>query len=268
MYLLFDIGGTKSRFAVSKNGTSFDEPLIIDTPKNYPEAIIAFHEATKKVTQHKKILKAVGGFPGTIVDKKVFSSPNLPDFEGKLLGYELERIFGVAPHLENDADLAALGEATVGAGKGYPIVAYMTISTGIGGGLVIDGKIQRKKYGHEPGHQIMNYKTGEILHDMISGHALEKKYKKPAKEIKEPEVYEWIAQLLGVALSNTIVHWSPDVFVLGGSITKDIDVGEVEEQVRKNLHIFPDIPVIKRAELGAFNGISGALAMLRTQLNG
>jgi glucokinase len=267
MYLLFDIGGTKSRFALSKDGTSFDEPFIIDTPKNYTQAILVFDEATKKVTQHKKILKAVGGFPGTIVDKKVFRSPNLPDFDGKLIGYELERIFGIAPRLENDADLAALGEATVGAGKDFDIVAYMTISTGIGGGLVIDRQIQKKKYGYEPGYQIVNYKTGEVLHDMISGTALEKKYKKPAKEIKEPEVYEWIAQLLGVALSNTIVHWSPDVLVLGGSITKDIDVGEVEEQIRKNLHIFPQIPVIKRAELGAYNGIWGALALLQNELN-
>ena len=266
MYLLFDIGGTKSRFALSKDGQSFDEPIIIDTPQNYTQAILAFDECVKKLTGGRKLLKAVGGFPGIVVDKKVYRSPNLPDFDGKLLGYELERVFGVAPHLENDADLATLGEATMGAGRGFPIVAYITVSTGIGGGLVIDGEIQRKRYGHEPGHQIVNYKTGEMLHDMISGTALEKKYKKPAKEIKEPEIYDWIAQVLGVALSNTIVHWSPDVLVMGGSITKDIDVGEVEEQIKKNLHIFPEIPAIKRAELGAYNGIWGALAVLKTQI--
>ncbi len=263
MILLFDIGGTKSRFAVSKDGVSFEEPLMIDTPSQYSEGILAFNDAVKKVTQGKKIEKAVGGFPGTIVDKKVFRSPNLSDYEGKLLGYELERICGVEAIIENDASLATLGEALYGAGKGYNIVAYITISTGIGGGLVIDGKIQKTKYGFEPGHQIINYKTREVLHDLISGTALSKKYHKPAKEIKEPEVYEWIAEVLGVALSNTIMHWSPDVLVLGGSITKDIDLTEVEEQVRSNMKIFPDIPVIKRAELGAYNGIWGALGALQ-----
>jgi predicted NBD/HSP70 family sugar kinase len=263
MYLLFDIGGTKSRFALSRDGKSFDEPLMIDTPSHYTEGILAFDDAIKKVTGGKKIDKAIGGFPGTIVDKKVFRSPNLPDYEGKLLGYELERICGVEPIIENDADLATLGEAVYGAGKGYSVVAYVTVSTGIGGGLVVDGKIQKKKYGFEPGHQIINYKTREVLHDLISGTALSKKYNKPAKEIKEPEIYESISEILGVALTNTIVHWSPDVLVMGGSITKDIDLVEVEEQVRLNMRIFPDIPMIKRAELGAYNGVWGALARVQ-----
>lgn len=265
MILLFDIGGTKSRFAISHDGTSFDEPLIIDTPQHYSEGILAFNDSVKKVTRGKKIDKAVGGFPGTVIEGKVFRSPNLPDYEGKLLGYELERIFGVKPILENDADLATLGEAIYGAGKEYSIVAYITVSTGIGGGLVIDGKIQKKKYGFEPGHQIINYKTREVLHDLISGTALSKKYNKPAKEIKEPEVYEWISEILGIALTNTILHWSPDVLVMGGSITKDIDIVEVEEQIEKNLHIFPEIPKIKRAELGAYNGIWGALARAQSE---
>lgn len=265
MVLLFDIGGTKSRFAISNDGLSFDEPIIIDTPAQYTQGILAFDDCVKKITRGKKIDKAVGGFPGTIIDGKVFKSPNLPDYEGKLLSYELERVFGVKPTLENDASLATLGEAVYGAGKGFGIVAYITISTGIGGGLVIDKKIQKKKYGFEPGHQIVNYKTREVLHDLISGTALSKKYNKPAKEIKEPEIYEWISEVLGVALTNTIVHWSPDVLVLGGSITKDIDVSEVEEQIKNNMKIFPDIPVIKRAELGAYNGIWGALARAQVE---
>ncbi len=263
MYLLFDIGGTKSRFAVSRDGNSFDEPLIIDTPKNYTQAILAFDDAVRKVTKGVRVEKATGGFPGIIHEGKVYRSPNLPDFDGKLLGYELERIFRVKPHIENDAALATLGEATAGAGRGFGVVAYVTISTGIGGSLVVDGKIQRSSFGHEPGYQVINYKTGEVLHDMMSGTALEKRYNKPAKEIREPEVYEWIAQLLGAALTNTIVHWSPDVLVLGGSITKDIDIVEVEEEIRKHLHIFPQLPVIKRAELGAYNGIHGALALTK-----
>lgn len=260
MILLFDIGGTKSRFAVSTDGTSFDEPIMIDTPAHYTEGILAFDECIKKVTQGKKVTKTVGGFPGTIVDKKVFYSPNLQDYQGKLLGYELERICGVDPIICNDADLAGLGEAVYGAGKDFGSVAYITISTGIGGTLIIDKKMQKATYGFEPGHQIVNYKTGETLHDLISGTALSKKYNKPAKEIKEPEIYDMICEILGVALTNTIMHWSPDVLVMGGSITKDIDIYQVEKEIKKHLRIFPNSPVMKRAELGAYNGIWGALA--------
>lgn len=263
MKLLFDIGGTKSRFAVSNSEDSFDEPIVIDTPQNYTEGILAFNDCVKKISEYKKIEKAVGGFPGTIVDGKVFKSPNLFDYENKLLVYELERIFGIKPFIQNDADLAGLGEAVFGCAQEYEIVAYVTISTGIGGGLIIDKKIQKSRYGFEPGHQIINYKTKETLHDCISGTSLEKRYNKPAKEIKEPEIYEWISEILGVALSNTILHWSPDILVLGGSITKDIDLGEVELQIAKNLHIFPKIPILKRSELGMYNGIWGALAHSR-----
>jgi hypothetical protein len=53
--------------------------------------------------------------------------------------------------------------------------------------MIKNKKIQKKKYGFEPGFQIVNYKTREVLHDLISGTALSKKYNKPAKEIKEPE---------------------------------------------------------------------------------
>jgi len=261
MYILFDIGGTKSRFAISQTGESFDDPVMIDTPQNYTNAIVMFDEIVKDLTKGQKIKAAIGGFAGVMHEGKVVKAPNLPDFEGKLLSYELERVFTVKPHIENDADLAALGEAVYGAAKDFDIVAYMTISTGIGGGLVIDKKIQKKKYSFEPGHQIINYHPREILHDLISGTALSKKYGKPAKEIKEPEVYEWIAEILGVALTNTTLHWSPDVIVLGGSITKDIDLGDVEAQFEKNLTMFPEAPVLKRAELGAYNGIWGALAL-------
>lgn len=263
MILLFDIGGTKARFAISHDGLSFDEPYIIDTPQSYSEGILAFHDCVQKITQGKKISKAVGGFPGIIVEKKVFHSPNLLDYKGKLIGYELERIFGVEPEIYNDAALATLGEAVYGAGKDFDIVAYITVSTGIGGGLVIDKKIQKTTFGFEPGHQIVNYKTGETLHDLISGRSLSKKYNKPAKEITEPEVYDFISEVLGSALTNTIVHWSPDVLVMGGSITKDIDIYQVETEIKKRLHIFPHVPVIKRAELGSYNGIWGALATLQ-----
>ncbi len=129
MYILFDIGGTKSRFAASNDGLSFDEPIIIDTPQNYSEGILAFDDCVRKITRGKKIDKAVGGFPGTLIDQKVFKSPNLPDYEGKFLGYELERVFGVKPFIENDAYRKAFELFFMPAGwlktYRYPSPAYL-----------------------------------------------------------------------------------------------------------------------------------------------
>jgi glucokinase len=265
MYLLFDIGGTKTRLAVSEDLTSFDEPLIFDTETMFAPGIILLSENIRKITGGKKIKGVVGGMAG-VFDKdrmKLLKSPNLPDWENKLIGYELERICGVKPEIFNDADMAALGEAVFGGGKDGKIVAYMTVSTGVGGGLVIDKKIQQRTYGFEPGHLITDLDTKENLQDLIGGKNLERKYKIPAKEITDPEVYEFITDTLGVSLHNVIMLWSPDTIVVGGGISRDLDMDEIQEAIKSNMVIFPDVPEIKRAELGSLNGIWGALAQAR-----
>ena len=94
MYLLFDIGGTKTRLAVSHDLTSFDEPIIFDTDTHFSSGIIKLAENIKKITEGKKIKGVVGGMAG-IFDKdriKLLKSPNLPDWENKMITYELERI--------------------------------------------------------------------------------------------------------------------------------------------------------------------------------
>jgi len=265
MYLLFDIGGTKTRLAVSEDLASFDEPLIFDTEQNFSGGIIKLHENIKKITGGKKIKAVVGGMAG-VFDKdriKLLKSPNLPDWENKLVTYEIERICGVKPEIYNDADLAALGEAVFGSGRDGKIVAYMTVSTGIGGGLIIDKKIQERTYGFEPGHMIMNPDTKERLQDLIGGRNLEKKYKIPAKEITDPIIYKEITRLLGVALHNVIMLWSPDTIIMGGGISRDLDMEEIEDAIKENMVIFPEIPKVKRAELGSLNGVWGALAQAR-----
>jgi glucokinase len=265
MYLLFDIGGTKTRLALSHDLTSFDEPLIFDTNTNFSSGIILLAENIKKILGNNKLKGAVGGMAG-VWNKdrtKLLKSPNLPDWENKMITFELERVLGVKPEIYNDADLAALGEATFGAGKDGRIVAYMTVSTGVGGGLVIDKKIQERTYGFEPGFLIVDPDTKENLQDLIGGKNLERKYGIPAKEITDPEVYAEITRLLGVTLHNLITLWSPDTIVMGGGISRDLDMEEIEEAISENMSIFPEVPKVKMAELGSLNGIWGALAQAR-----
>lgn len=265
MYLLFDIGGTKTRLAVSEDLTSFDDPLIFDTDTNFSSGIIKLADNIKKITGNKKLKGVVGGMAG-VFDKdriKLLKSPNLPDWENKLITYELERVCGVKPEIYNDADLAALGEAVFGGGKDGKIIAYITVSTGVGGGLIIDKKLQRHTFGFEPGHVIVDSDTEETLQDLIGGKNLQKKYGIPAKDITDPLVYAEITRLLGVTLHNLTVLWSPDTIVMGGGISRDLDMEEIEDAIKSNMNIFPEIPKIKRAELGSLNGIWGALAQAR-----
>ena len=156
--------------------------------------------------------------------------------------------------------MAGLGEATLGAGKGYSIVAYLTISTGVGGVKIVDGKIDKNVHGFEPGQMMV--RDGR-LGEFVSGMALEKKYGKKPEDIKNPAVWQEVEKYLAEGLNNIIVDWSPNIIVLGGGIIQSINLENIEKSLKENIDIFKDIPPIKKAELGDLNGLYGALEYLK-----
>ncbi len=96
--------------------------------------------------------------------------PNLPGWHNFELTKELEKITGISVQLENDANLAGLAETVIGAGKGKKIVEFLTISTGVGAGLCIDGQIYRgaKGFAQEVANCIL-WKNGPSQGDLKKG---------------------------------------------------------------------------------------------------
>jgi predicted NBD/HSP70 family sugar kinase len=269
MYLLFDIGGTKMRLAVCRDGEGLDDEEITFTPHNFEKGIAEFKETAEKVAKGERIKKAIGGIAGTLNPKKseLVSAPNLPNWIEEPLKGSIEHALQAPTTIENDAALGALGEATHGAGKGYEIVAYLTISTGVGGARIVDGEIDEHAYGFEPGYQIVQV-GGErkSLEDLVSGTALEKKHGKKPAEITDEKVWDETAHWLALGLNDTIVHWSPHIVVLGGSMmTKEvgIPIEKVREYVAETLRAFPKPPKIVVAERGDQSGLYGALELAR-----
>jgi len=276
MFLLFDIGGTKMRLAVSKDGKSFDEPKIVDTPQDFNAGMSLFQKISMELSGGGKIKAVAGGIAGPL-DRgktKLINSPNLPRWVDKPLKETLQKTLKTPVHLENDAAIVGLGEAVNGAGKGEEIVAYITVSTGIGGARIVDGRIDRNIFGFEPGHQIID-PTGTLcpicgsaghLEGHLSGVALEARYHKKPYEITDNQVWEEEAKWLAYGLNNTAVYWSPSVIVLGGSmITKSpgISIERVSYHLKKTLTIFPERPRLAKAELGDIGGLYGALEILK-----
>ena len=185
-------------------------------------------------------------------------------FEGVRAG--LIQLFSCPALIENDSALCGLGEAVAGAGRGSDIVAYITVSTGVGGVRIVDGKVDRAHAGFEPGHQIVA--SGLTLERLVSGRAMSEKYGKHPREITDEVVWEELAGYLALGLHNTIVHWSPEVVVLGGSMMKvpGIALPAVQAYLAKTLKIFPVLPELRLAELGDFGGLHGALELLRQKL--
>lgn len=274
MYILFDIGGTKMRIAFSETGEYFESPKVVETPHTYEEGRNLFVQTAKEVAKGREVKSLCGGIAGPFDEKKrsLVGSPNLKDWIGKPFLSEISREFAAPVKIENDSALVGLGEAKFGAGREDKIVAYITISTGFGGVRIVSQKIDDKSVGFEPGHQIIDAdKTlvpgveGIYAGYILSGKGVEKRMGMKPREIVDPEFWERMAEYLAFALNNVAVFWSPDSIVLGGSMitgSPAISVERTEEYLKEILKIYPEIPKIKKAELGDFGGLYGALAML------
>lgn len=273
MVILFDIGGTKTRIARAISRNRFDRLAIFQTPKNYRDGVMAIDQTVKKISAGAKIHHMIGGAPSPLDKGKkiLLNAPNLPQWNGKSFAVDLQKRLKASIHLENDASLVGLGEAVFGAGKGKKIVAYITVSTGVGGALIVQKNIQSHQYSFEPGHQILSYgENGSkpmSLQDFISGHALEKRMKKKVSDIPQSsEIWDQLALSLAVGIHNTIVYWCPDIIVIGGSmITKDpcIPFDRIVQSLQSISKIYPHLPLVAKATLGDLGGLYGGLAMTK-----
>lgn len=170
----------------------------------------------------------------------------LPGWEGCDLVTELKRDFSVRVAVENDADSAALAEANQGAGKGARCVVYVTVSTGIGGGIVLSGELYRGVDGAHPelGHQIIDAsgplcycKARGCWESLASGPAMVswmREHQPGAAELTPSDICALAGQgdplarraveregyYLGLGLANLITLFCPDRIILGGGVMK------------------------------------------------
>ncbi len=285
-----DLGGTNVRVAkVSENG----DILQIESSESYAL------EGTKKVMDNlKNLIKKIDmtdvvgigiGVPGPVDTRRgvMTMATNLPGFEEYPMAKEIEAEFNLPTYVDNDANVAGLAEALVGAGKGEPIVYYVTHSTGVGGALVVDGKLVsgRSGYAGEVGNIILTREGEKINHlnvgaaeNLFSGTALVKEAQSKldagitsAKSIfdRANEGDEEASQIIDnmafnfASLLSAVAHVvDPHVFVIGGGVSKSKDYyfDKMTNYYNSLVHVGMRNPVIKRAQLSE-PGIVGA-AML------
>lgn len=271
MQLVFDIGGTKTRIAVSSNGQTLLRSKIIPTPKDFVQGLQAIKQVADELAEGENITTVAGGIAGPLNHPKtmLLKSPHLSNWIKQPLKTELERVFNAAVKLENDTALGGLGEARFGEGKNSEIVVYIAIGTGVGGVRITNGQIDKNSLGFEPGHQIIvpdgndcNCGGKGHLEAYVAGAYLEKIYHQKGEDIKDPKIWDQLAKYLAIGLHNSIVHWSPDIVVLGGSVTQSIPLESVQEYLKEYLTIFPEVPQINKAALVTDAGLYGALALL------
>lgn len=266
MYIVADIGGTKMRIAGSRDLRSIGEPVILDTPREYEAGIALLCDSAKQIASDGAIEAFAAGVPGALSEDKrtLIGARHLPLWKGRDLAGGLEKAFSAPTYLENDTAQVGLGEAMFGAGAGKSVVLYMTVSTGVNGVRIIDRAIDR---GHsEVGGQYLNVSDSpRSLEDLISGSAISEKYGVHPKEIeKDSPVWEELARITAFGVHNSILHWSPDIVVLGGSMFNEIGipVPRVELHVKSIMRKLPKAPPIVHAKLGDVGGLWGGIARL------
>lgn len=189
-------------------------------------------------------------------------------------------VLGLSAAVENDADAAALGEAAWGAGQGAERFIYVTISTGIGAGLVFEGRLYRGARGSHPeiGHHILDasgprcYCGATGCWEMLaSGPALARAADSPTAEAAcaaarqgdraARAAVDRVGRYIGLGLANLITLYGPDVIALGGGVMASYDLfaEKIRDTVSDHIGLMPaDLTRILPAHLDADAGLIGA----------
>nr|CCD31991.1 Putative glucose kinase [Methylocystis sp. SC2] len=271
MFIVVDIGGTKTRIARSRDLETLDQTVIVATPNDYRSGRDRLIALTQELSGGERVEALAFGAPGVISrDRRtLMHAPNLAGWDGASLVDDLQHVLGAPVILENDSAMVGLGEATFGAGRGATILAYVTVSTGVNGARIVDGVIDRAIFNFEIGEQILGtVLDAPTLEDLVSGHAIGERFGAPPESLaKDHPVWDELARIVAIGLHNTVAYWSPDRFVIGGSMMKEVGVSI--DRTRSALLLLrrknPTIPDIVHASLGDLGGLSGGLARLRNK---
>jgi glucokinase len=210
----------------------------------------------------------------------------LPGWEGESLVPALAKEFDVPIAVENDADAAALGEAFWGAGRGKRNVIFVTIGTGLGAGIILDGRLYRgiDRSHPELGHHVLDA-DGPLCscgargcwEKLASGTSIAEWYnaQSSAEPISAKRIFELAAEgntkamkaveresyYLGVGVANLATIFSPEMIILGGSVmgSAALLMDGIRQVVRQNCTFVPHEKIeIRVASLGPYTGLIGA----------
>jgi glucokinase len=282
-----DLGGTQVRVALARSDGNLITSVKTKTPLlKTPQGLVDWAASEiERLRGSQKVTSIAIGAPGPIDVKRgvLVNPPNLP-WKNVPLAKMLNRATGAKVHLANDADMAGLGEFHRGAGRGTRNMVYITWSTGVGGGLIIDGRLHRGGHGTagEIGHMIIdpngpldNCGQYGCLEVFCGGANLAKETGHPASELFAAAargerharmVVERSARYMGLALISLTNAIDPEMFVLGGGVTRSwkLVAPTMLETLRSSPFIKPARrPKVRRARLGDRAGQVGAVEWAR-----
>ena len=303
LYIGVDLGGTKIYTALANANGEILREIVVPTEadKGSEQIVEKIKNSIRYVSEEVtlKEVKAIGiGSPGPLKVKEgiIAEPPNLPIRNYNIVE-DMENEFGVKVYLDNDANAATLAEYLFGQGVGTENMVFITASTGVGGGAILNGKLYRGSTSNaaELGHTPVKY-DGRVcgcgnrgcVESLASGTAIKAIADERIKEcttslsqydeVTSKEVFDEAKKgdklaseiirecigYLGVAVANTANTFDPDMIVLGGGVLNagDIIFEIIEEEMQERcLNTIRENCKVKPAKLGGKAGVLGAVAL-------
>jgi glucokinase len=296
-----DLGGTQLRAALADEAGMLHEEVRVRTEAEAgPAAVIdqiagCIEQVRARLPAGATLLGVGIGSPGPLdpYTGVVFTQPNMAGWTNVPLRDILAERTGLPIELGNDANAAALGEWLFGAGKGLRNLVYITVSTGIGGGAIVDGKLLLGHRGAaaEVGHHIIDGTTQASWEDLAAGpglaaaaaeamvadprsllHGMATPETVTAVEVAEAaasgdplaqRLLDREGELIGIGLVNMLFLFSPQLILLGGGVI--VHNPQLIERARlvieeRAFEVYRDVPV-RLAALGDRAGLLGAVAL-------
>ena len=276
LYVGLDIGGTKLLVASADSEGNILKRVQEPTPLDRDEGIAALHRMIAATAGDEKIT-AIGAAIGGPLDweKGIVSPLHQPQWRDVPLKAMMKERWGCPFFVDVDTNVAALGEYYFGKEEA-PRLLYLTVSTGMGGGFVVEGQIYRGANGQHPevAHQAISYRCAhpqnitcecgapDCLEALVSGNGIRRIYNKPAECLNENE-WDEVAYNLGQGLRNLTAVLLPDVIVLGGGVAfgrGDTLIAAAREVMAAHTHIVPP-PTVRLSHLGYDTALRGAIAV-------
>ena len=294
-YICIDIGGTSIKYGVlSEKGEIFIDGTVSTKVTEKENFILS---DVKKLIRNildeyrnyeiKGICVSTAGVVNPEKGEIAYAGPTIPKYTGTKIKEELEKEFSISCEVENDVNCAGLGEYWKGAGKGSNSMVCLTIGTGIGGSVILDGKLLNGigytageiGYMDVNGSYIQNIASSRYLVEKVQKEKVEKEgitdaitgvdifeLAKKGDEICIAGINEIISNL-AVGVRNIIYLLNPEVIVIGGGITAQKEY--LEEKIRNEVNdgMISDMFRKTRIELAQQGNQAGLLGALYNFLN-
>ena len=277
-YGAVEIGGTKTDVAFGSSAENLSTPHRISTttPGETLSAVAKF------LASHEVAAIGVASFGPLDLDPsspgygRILATPK-PNWTGVSVLEAIQTANGVPVRLDTDVNGAALGEGRWGATRGMSNYAYITVGTGIGAGVVVDGRVISGVRHPEAGHVVVSRREGDVyrgncpyhgdcLEGMANGPALEARFGRPGTWAGNAAVLDVVTHYLAQGLRDLVYTVSPERMIIGGGVSR---IPYFHERLRGTLdQLLADYPaepdlelLVSKPGLGQLSGLAGGLVL-------